>query len=243
MTSEPALIAVDRLTAGYGMIDVLHEVSFRVPEGSVVALLGANGAGKTTTLNSISGFTQVRSGEITFRGEGLTGQRPDRIVRHGIAHVPEGRHIFPELSVIDNLRIGAYSNRKGRPVRELIEDVLNSFPRLRERRTSKGGQLSGGEQQMLAFGRALMSEPKVLLLDEPSLGLAPRLIAEIARHIREFHERGLTVLLVEQNANMALALADYAYVLELGRVVAEGTEEELRGNDAIRRAYLGVTAA
>ena len=241
--AEQPLIEVKNLTAAYGPIDVLHDVSFRVPEGSVVALLGANGAGKTTTLNSISGFTRVRGGEITFRGESLTGERPDRIVGRGVAHVPEGRRIFPELSVIENLRIGAYANRGGRPISERIEEVLEAFPRLRERRASKGGQLSGGEQQMLAFGRALMSEPKLLLLDEPSLGLAPRLVLEIARHIRAFHERGLTVLLVEQNANMALSLADYAYVLELGRIVAEGTEDELRNNDAVERAYLGVTAA
>jgi branched-chain amino acid transport system ATP-binding protein len=235
------LLAANGVTAGYGPIAVLHEVSFEVPEGSIVALLGANGAGKTTTLNTISGMTEVSAGQVDFEGDRLTGEKPHRMVSRGIAHVPEGRRIFPELSVIENLRIGAYSLGRSSAIDGLIDEVMKVFPRLEERKRNKGSQLSGGEQQMLAFGRALMSQPKLLLLDEPSLGLAPQLIQEISRQIEAFRNRGLTVLLVEQNANMALSLADYAYVLELGRVVAQGTGAELLEDESIQRAYLGVT--
>jgi branched-chain amino acid transport system ATP-binding protein len=239
--SDPLLVA-DDVTTGYGQIDVLHGVSFQVPEGSIVTLLGANGAGKTTTLNLISGLIDVRSGSLTFGGEPIAGRRPNEIVGLGISHVPEGRRIFPELTVIENLRIGAYSLSDRSKVSSLIEEMLHVFPRLEERKGNKGAQLSGGEQQMLAFARALMSEPRLLLLDEPSLGLAPQLIAEISRQVRQFRERGLTVLLVEQNANMALSVADYGYVLELGHVVAEGSGETLLADGSIQRSYLGVSS-
>jgi branched-chain amino acid transport system ATP-binding protein len=239
--SGPLLVA-DGVTTGYGQIDVLHEVSFEVPEGSIVTLLGANGAGKTTTLNMISGLIGVRSGSLSFAGEEIARRRPNEIVRLGISHVPEGRRIFPELSVIENLRIGAYSLSTRGKVNGLIEEMLHVFPRLEERKGNKGAQLSGGEQQMLAFARALMSEPRLLLLDEPSLGLAPQMIAEISRQVRLFRDRGLTVLLVEQNANMALSVADYGYVLELGHVVAEGSGETLLADGSIQRSYLGVSS-
>jgi branched-chain amino acid transport system ATP-binding protein len=239
--SGPLLVA-DGVTTGYGQIDVLHEVSFEVPEGSIVTLLGANGAGKTTTLNMISGLIGVRSGSLSFAGKEIGGRRPNDIVRLGISHVPEGRRIFPELSVVENLRIGGYSLSQRGKVNGLIDEMLHVFPRLEERKGNKGAQLSGGEQQMLAFARALMSEPTLLLLDEPSLGLAPQMIAEISRQIRLFRERGLTVLLVEQNANMALSVADYGYVLELGRVVAEGSGETLLADGSIQRSYLGVSS-
>jgi branched-chain amino acid transport system ATP-binding protein len=239
--SNPLLVA-DGVTAGYGQIDVLHEISFEVPEGAIVTLLGANGAGKTTILNMISGLIGVRAGDLLLAGESLAGRKPNQIVGRGISHVPEGRRIFPELSVVENLRIGAYSLGDKSKVAGLIDEMLGIFPRLEERKRNKGGQLSGGEQQMLAFARALMSEPRLLLLDEPSLGLAPQMIAEISRQISHFRERGLTVLLVEQNANMALSVADYGYVLELGRVVAEGTGATLLADESIQRAYLGVTS-
>jgi branched-chain amino acid transport system ATP-binding protein len=240
--SQPLLVA-DKVSAGYGQIDVLHDVSFEVAEGSIVTLLGANGAGKTTTLNMISGLIGVRAGELSLAGESLAGQKPNHIVARGVSHVPEGRRIFPELTVVENLRIGAYSLADKSKVNGLIDEMFSIFPRLAERRRNKGGQLSGGEQQMLAFARALMSDPKLILLDEPSLGLAPQMIAEISRQIRHFRERGLTVLLVEQNANMALSVADYGYVLELGHVVAEGSGEALRADGSIQRHYLGVGTA
>jgi len=236
------LLVVDKVTAGYGQIDVLTDVSFEVPEGKIVTLLGANGAGKTTTLNMISGLIGMRSGDLSFGGESLAGQKPNEIVGRGISHVPEGRRIFPELSVVENLRIGAYSLKDKSSVNERIDEMFSVFPRLEERRGNKGGQLSGGEQQMLAFARALMSDPKLLLLDEPSLGLAPQMIAEISRQIEQFRARGLTVLLVEQNANMALSVADYGYVLELGHVVAQGSGETLLADGSIQKSYLGVTS-
>ena len=239
--SSPLLVA-EAVSAGYGQIDVLHEVSFEVPEGAIVTLLGANGAGKTTTLNMISGLIGVRSGELTFAGQSVGGRKPNDIVRRGISHVPEGRRIFPELSVVENLRIGAYSLSDRSRMGALIEEMFRVFPRLEERKANKGGQLSGGEQQMLAFARALMSEPKLLLLDEPSLGLAPQMIAEISRQVVAFRERGLTVLLVEQNANMALSVADYGYVLELGHIVAQGSGQTLLADGSIQRSYLGVTS-
>jgi branched-chain amino acid transport system ATP-binding protein len=238
VSSRP-LLSVRQLTAGYGPVSVLHGVSFEVDEGSVVALLGANGAGKTTTLSAISGLVPVVGGDVTFGADGIIGRAPRDIVARGLAHVPEGRKIFPELTVEENLRFGAYLIRDRRKVAALLDDVMESFPRLRERRKQMGGTLSGGEQQMLAFGRALMGAPRMLLLDEPSLGLAPLVVAEIERHIRGFRAQGLTVLLVEQNAKMALALSDYAYVLELGTIVAEGAGEEMLQNPALQEAYLG----
>jgi branched-chain amino acid transport system ATP-binding protein len=233
------LLAVERLTVRYGPIAALSEISFSVQEGSVVSLIGANGAGKTTTLKAISGLATCSSGSILFDGGPIQSSSPDEIVARGIAHVPEGRRIFAELTVEENLRAGAYLVKSRREVAQLLEKMMVAFPRLRERRKQNGSTLSGGEQQMLAFARALMCQPRLLLLDEPSLGLAPQMVAEIANQVRSFRARGLTVLLVEQNASMALALADYAYVLDLGKVVIQGTGAELLNDPRVQRAYLG----
>jgi branched-chain amino acid transport system ATP-binding protein len=232
------LLELRDVVARYGPVQALHGVSLDVPEGSVVAVLGANGAGKTTTLRAISG-TVRRSGKIVLGGRRLGGG-PEAAARAGIAHVPEGRGTFTELSVTENLRLGAYTRRDRAGVKQDIGRMGEWFPWIAERSDQEAGTLSGGEQQMLALARALMSRPRLLLLDEPSLGLAPLVVAEIFRIVRELNEReGLTVLVVEQNARIALDVADRATVLEVGRVAVEGSAEELRANESVRRSYLG----
>ncbi len=231
-----SLLEVKNVDARYGPVKALHGVSLEVGEGELVAVMGANGAGKTTTLRAISG-TVRRTGEVVFAGEKLP-RRPDVTARAGIAHVPEGRGTFTELSVWDNLRLGAYT-RQGRS-KEDAQRVFDFFPVLGERRNQQAGTLSGGEQQMLALGRAMMARPKLLLLDEPSLGLAPLLVREIFEALERMKgETGMSVLVVEQNANLALAHASRAYVLEVGRIVVTGTSDELGKNEAVRKSYLG----
>jgi branched-chain amino acid transport system ATP-binding protein len=231
-----ALLELAGVEARYGPVKALHGVSLEVGEGEFVAVLGANGAGKTTTLRAVSG-TVRRSGDVIFKGAKLP-RRPDATARAGIAHVPEGRGTFSELSVWDNLRLGAYTRRGG--VKDDAQRVFKYFPRLEERKGQQAGTLSGGEQQMLALGRALMARPKLILLDEPSLGLAPLLVTEIFERLTRMKtEEGMAVLVVEQNANLALAHASRAYVLEVGRVVVTGASAELRANESVRRSYLG----
>jgi branched-chain amino acid transport system ATP-binding protein len=231
-----SLLELHGVEARYGPVEALHGVSLQVSDGEVVAVLGANGAGKTTTLRAISG-TVRRSGEVVFAGKKLS-RRPDATARAGIAHVPEGRGTFSELSVWENLRLGAYARRAN--LKQEAQRVYKFFPRLEERRDQQAGTLSGGEQQMLALGRAMMARPKLLLLDEPSLGLAPIVVGQIFAVLERMKtEDGMSVLVVEQNANLALAHAARAYVLEVGNVVVEGTSDELRANEAVRKSYLG----
>jgi branched-chain amino acid transport system ATP-binding protein len=230
------LLELSGVEARYGQVKALHGVTLRVAEGELVTVLGANGAGKTTTLRAISG-TVRRSGDVLFGGKKLP-RRAEATARAGIAHVPEGRGTFTELSVWDNLRLGAYTRRGG--VKDDAQRVFGYFPRLEERRDQQAGTLSGGEQQMLALGRAMMARPRLLLLDEPSLGLAPLVVKEIFEALAKMKgEDGMSVLVVEQNANLALAHASRAYVLEVGRVVVEGTSDELRANESVRKSYLG----
>jgi branched-chain amino acid transport system ATP-binding protein len=231
-----ALLQLDGVEARYGPVKALHGVSLQVGEGELIAVLGANGAGKTTTLRAVSG-TVRRTGDVLFDGKKLP-RRPDAAARAGIAHVPEGRGTFRELSVWENLRLGAYTRRGG--IKEEAQRVFAYFPRLEERKGQQAGTLSGGEQQMLALGRALMARPKLVLLDEPSLGLAPLLVQEIFAALAKMKEEdGMAVLVVEQNASLALASAARAYVLEVGKVVVEGSSDELRANESVRRSYLG----
>ncbi len=233
------MLSLRGVTVGYGKTPVLREVSLEVPRGEVVALLGANGAGKTTIMRTVMGFLKPWSGSVVFDGQDLGGQRPARIVRRGVGLVPEGRQIFGHLTVDENLVMGAYARRDPAGVRSDREWVLSLFPVLAERLRQRAGTLSGGEQQMLAIGRALMARPRLLLLDEPSLGLAPLLVREIFEVIGKIHQEGTTVLLVEQNARMALSVAARAYVLETGRVVREGAARELMEDPSVRAAYLG----
>jgi len=237
--SGPSLLTVDGIETFYGGIQALKGVSIEVPEGSIVTLLGANGAGKSTTLKSISGLVPPTRGTVAFSGRRIDGLPSEKIVRLGISHVPEGRELFPELTVLENLKMGAYTRTDKRAVARGLERVQAHFPILAERRLQLAGTLSGGEQQMLAIGRALMAEPRLMLLDEPSLGLAPMLVEEIFRIIREIHDHGTTVLLVEQNANKALSIADYGYVLETGTVSLAGDSRQLLRDDNVRRSYLG----
>jgi len=237
--SQLPLLSVEGLETYYGNIQALKGIAFQVPEGAIVTLLGANGAGKSTTLKSISGLIPPTHGTVTFMGRHIGGLPSDRIVRLGIAHVPEGRELFPELTVLENLKMGAYTRRDRQEMQQSLERVYTHFPILAERRSQLAGTLSGGEQQMLAIGRALMARPKLILLDEPSFGLAPRLVEEIFRIIRGIHESGTTVLLVEQNANKALSIADYGYVLETGKIALAGESQQLLRNDHVRRLYLG----
>ena len=231
------LLNVSQLRAGYGQVQVLYDLDLEVNEGEIVVILGANGAGKTTTMRAISG-TIARQGAITFAGRDVTNASPDVIVKAGIALVPQGRGTFPELSVEDNLRAGAYT-RRDNPASD-IDRWFDVFPRLRERRNQRAGQMSGGEQQMLAIARAMMSRPRLLLCDEPSLGLAPLITKELFQHLAELNRQdGLSILLVEQNANLAIHVASRVYLLETGRVVGSGTGEELQNNEAVRKAYLG----
>jgi branched-chain amino acid transport system ATP-binding protein len=237
--SGPSLLTVDGIETFYGGIQALKGVSLEVPEGSIVTLLGANGAGKSTTLKSISGLVPPTRGTVAFSGRRIDGLPSEKIVRLGISHVPEGRELFPELTVLENLKMGAYTRTDKRAVERGLERVQAHFPILAERRLQLAGTLSGGEQQMLAIGRALMAAPRLMLLDEPSLGLAPMLVEEIFRIIREIHDHGTTVLLVEQNANKALSIADYGYVLETGTVSLAGDSRQLLRDDNVRRSYLG----
>lgn len=233
------MLRLRNLSAYYGRVRALHRISLHVAPGEVVCLIGANGAGKTTILRAISGLVRTE-GEVLYDGHDLRGLPPEKIVEMGVAHVPEGRQLFPELTVLDHLRLGAYVRRRAKKeVERDIEAAFALFPALGERADQPAGTLSGGEGQMLAIAKALMARPKLLLLDEPSLGLAPMLVREIFRKIEKLSEDGLTVLLVEQNARMALEVSDRGYVLETGRIVLEGTSEELIGNREVQRAYLG----
>jgi branched-chain amino acid transport system ATP-binding protein len=231
------LLDVAGIEVRYGAIAALKGISFNVGEGEIVAMLGANGAGKTTTQKTVSGMLRPVAGSITFDGERIDGIPAHRLIGLGICHVPEGRHVFPRMTVAENLEMGAF--RFKTVDRADLDRVLEMFPRLRERLKQQGGTLSGGEQQMLAIGRALMGKPRLLLLDEPSMGLAPMVVAQIFEIVREINQSGVTVLLVEQNAAQALALADRGYVLETGELVLEGTGQELLADDRVRAAYLG----
>ena len=233
------LLEVRDATVHYHKVVALRGVSMDVPDRSVVTIIGANGAGKSTLLRAISGLESLSEGEIRFEGRRIDGTPPEKVVALGVAQVPEGRRIFPELTVLENLSTGAYLRRDREAVEKDLDGVFEHFPRLKERRRQWAKTLSGGEQQMLAIGRALMSSPRVLLLDEPTIGLSPVLVEEMARIIREIHERGVPVVLVEQNAELALALADYAYVLEIGSVALHGPAADLHENEHVRRAYLG----
>ena len=236
-----ALLTVNNIETYYGPIMALRGVSFSVPAGAIVTILGANGAGKTTILKTVSGVMDPQKGSVTLEGRPIQGLDPDRVARLGLSHVPEGREVFPFLSVRENLRMGAYARRDTAAVAQDLEMVNEYFPVLAARAEQRAGSLSGGEQQMLAIGRALMARPKVMLLDEPSLGLSPKLVRDIFEIIGRINrERGVTVLLVEQNANLALQTADYGYVLELGRIVMEDTCERLLQKDDIREFYLGL---
>jgi len=235
--SEFAL-EVENLTVSYGEIAAVKGISFAVKSGEILTIIGANGAGKTSTLRAISGMIP-RGGTVRLNGEDLRGLSPDRLVRRGLAHVPEGRGIFGTLTVAENLRLGSWTRKDRKQVASDLEDVLTTFPRLRERLAQLAGTLSGGEQQMLAVGRALMSGAGLLLLDEPSMGLAPRLVHEIFDTLRKVNARGVTILLVEQNANLALQLAQHACLLETGQLALASTAEEMRSNPRVREAYLG----
>jgi branched-chain amino acid transport system ATP-binding protein len=234
------MLTIEKLNAGYGPTDVLHDISLTVDKGETVTLLGANTAGKSTLLRSISGLVPKVGGTINFNGTSLIGRAPHTIPELGIAHVPEGRHIFPLMSVYDNLVMGGYVLRKQGRIEAGVEAVFELFPRLRERRNQNAGSMSGGEQQMVAIGRALMLEPKMLLLDEPSHGLAPIVVDELHAALLRINATGVSVLLVEQNASLALSIATRGYVLESGRLVLEGSAADLRSNDGVRRAYLGL---
>jgi branched-chain amino acid transport system ATP-binding protein len=233
------LLQLEDVHSGYGLIEVLKGINLTVGEGEIVAVLGANGAGKSTTLMTISGINQCRQGRILFNGSPIQNQPAHEIVRHGISQSPEGRRIFPRLTVQENLEMGAFQRADDQSMGKDLEQVFATFPILKERQTQLGGTLSGGEQQMLAISRALMARPKLLLLDEPSLGLAPMIVAKIFDIIREINRQGTTILLVEQNANMALHIAQRGYVLETGRIVLEDTAENLVKNEQVKKSYLG----
>ena len=231
------ILEIKDLQVRYGGIEAVKGISLEVPEGEIVTLIGANGAGKSSTLRTISGLVKPAAGKIYFKGEDITGMDANEIVKRGITLVPEGRRIFPDMTVLENLKIGAYLRNDD--LTEDLEWVFSLFPRLKERSWQAGGTLSGGEQQMLAVGRALMSRPKVIMMDEPSLGLAPIIVKGIFDIIKEINKQGVTVLLIEQNANMALKTADIGYVMETGRITLQGTGSELLNNEAVKAAYLG----
>lgn len=233
------MLEVNNLEVYYGVIKAIKEVSFEVKEGEIVALIGANGAGKTTILESITGLLTPKSGSIKFEEQELTKMPTHDIVTLGIAHIPEGRRIFASQTVLENLKLGAYTRKDKSESEELLEKVYKSFPRLKERSSQLAGTLSGGEQQMLAMARALMSKPRLVLMDEPSMGLSPLFVNEVFEIIKEINKSGTTVFLVEQNAKKALAIANRAYVLETGNIVTEGAAKELMNDDAVKRAYLG----
>ena len=233
------MLEVKDLYVNYGAVEAIKGISFQVNPGEIVTLIGANGAGKTTTLHTISGLTKAKSGSITYNGKDLLKTEPSKIITLGIAHVPEGRHVFPEMSVEDNLMMGAYISKNKDEIQAVAKDVYEKFPRLHERRKQLAGTLSGGEQQMLAVGRALMSKPSIILMDEPSMGLSPLLVKEVFAIIKEIHAAGITVLLNEQNARMALSIADRAYVLETGTISISGDAQELLKDERVKKAYLG----
>ena len=236
-----ALLELRNITSFYGNVQALKGISLSVEKGEVVTLLGANGAGKSTTLRTISGLIQATAGEVLFEGQAVQRLSPEAIVRLGIAHVPEGRRIFPGLTVTENIMLGASSRKRvsGAEMRADVEDMFAIFPDLKRLSKALGWSLSGGQQQMLAVARGLMAKPKLLMLDEPSLGLAPIIVQQLFAVFRQIRERGMTILLVEQNANMALSVADRGYVLEIGELIVEGSPSELRGNERVRAAYLG----
>ena len=234
-----AVLSLRGVETFYGRIQALHGISIDVGEGEIVALIGGNGAGKTTTLRTISGLLRPARGSITFRGDDLTSITPDAIVRLGVVHSPEGRRIFPRMTVQENLQLGAFARSDAAGIRQDLDDVLTLFPRLRERLSQRGGTLSGGEQQMLAIARALMGKPKVLLLDEPSMGLSPILVDTIFSVIQDINKRGVPILLIEQNARKALQVAHRGYVLETGNIVKQGSAASLLSDDDVRKAYLG----
>jgi branched-chain amino acid transport system ATP-binding protein len=242
MQRKMALLEIDNLVARYGRITALEGISLTVEEGEIVTLIGANGAGKTTTLRAISGLVRPASGTIRFAGRDISRLAPNEIVRAGISHSPEGRHVFPRMTVRENLELGAYTRTSKAEIAEDTARVLEIFPRLGERFAQKAGTMSGGEQQMLAIARAMMSRPRVLLLDEPSLGLSPKLVQTIFAVIRDINARGTTILLIEQNARQALAVAARGYVLEVGTIVHSGPAAELAASEAVRAAYLGGAA-
>lgn len=231
------MLEIKDLNVSYGAVHAIHGVSLKVNDGEIVSLIGANGAGKTTILRTISGLEKADSGTITFDGTDLRKTEPSKIISLKLAHVPEGRHIFPEMTVEENLEMGAYADPAG--MEENMKDVYDRFPRLLERRRQLAGTLSGGEQQMLAVGRALMAKPKMILMDEPSMGLSPLLVKEIFSIIKEVNKKGITILLVEQNAKMALSISDRAYVLETGKISIEGPAQELMNDERVKKAYLG----
>ena len=234
-----SMLEVKDLHVSYGAIKAVQGISFEMEQGETVALIGSNGAGKSTTLRTISGLEKAKSGSIVFQGQELTKLKPHQIVELGIAHVPEGRRVFAEMTVMENLDLGAFVRKDKAGIQQDLKHVFELFPRLEERKNQSAGTLSGGEQQMLAMGRALMSRPKLLLLDEPSMGLAPLLIKEIFNIIVDINKSGTTVLLVEQNANMALSIANRAYVLETGRITLSGRAAELAASEEVKKAYLG----
>lgn len=233
------MLEVKNLSVSYGAIEAVKDISFTVNDGEIVSLIGANGAGKTTTLHTITGLVPAKSGSVMYNGADLLKTHNNKIVTLGMAHIPEGRHVFTRMSVEENLEMGAFSLKDQSDLKKDLDMVYGLFPRLKERRNQKAGTLSGGEQQMLAMGRALMSHPKTILMDEPSMGLSPKLVKEIFSIIRKLHEQGITILLVEQNAKMALSIADRAYVLETGRITMEGDAKKLLNNEQVRKAYLG----
>lgn len=234
-----ALLEVKQLQVHYGVIKALDGISFEVNKGEIVTLIGANGAGKTTTMQSINGLIPISSGTVSYNGQDITNMPCHKIVNLGIAQVPEGRRVFQELSVYDNLVMGAYSQKDKSKMKQNIAEIYECFPRLEERKNQMAGTLSGGEQQMLAMGRAMMSNPELLMLDEPSMGLSPLLVDQVFDIIKTFHERGTTVLLVEQNAGKSLAISDRAYVLENGKIALSGTGAELMQSEDVKKAYLG----
>ena len=233
------MLKIDNLVVAYGGIQALRGASLVVEEGKIVTLVGANGAGKSTLLRSIVGLVKPKSGTIQYLDKDLMLIKPQNIVKHGITLVPEGRRIFPDLTVLENLKLGAFSRKDEKEIKEDLEWVYTLFPRLKERTWQQAGTLSGGEQQMLAIGRALMSRPKLLMMDEPSLGLAPLIIKDVFKIIKEINKKGVTILLIEQNANAALHIADIGYVIETGKITIKGTGKELLNNAAVKKAYLG----
>ena len=234
-----AMLEIKDLEVYYGMIQAIKGISFEVNEGEVIALIGANGAGKTTILHTISGLIAPKKGSITFEGQEITKIPAHKIVENGLAQVPEGRRVFPSLSVLQNLKLGAYTRKDKKEIDDTLKMIYERFPRLEERKNQIAGTLSGGEQQMLAMGRALMSSPKIILMDEPSMGLSPLFVGEVFKIIEEIKKSGTTVLLVEQNAKKALEVADRAYVLETGKIVLSGNAKDLMNDEAVKKAYLG----
>lgn len=234
-----SLLKIDNLEVNYGVIQAIKGISFEVNEGEIIALIGANGAGKTTILHTVTGLINAKAGSIFFDGKEITKTKSNKIVSMGMAHVPEGRRIFQQLSVYDNLKLGAYTRKDKTEISDSLANVYDKFPRLKERKHQIAGTLSGGEQQMLAMGRALMSRPKIVLMDEPSMGLSPLLVIQIFEIIKELNKAGSTILLVEQNARMALKVAHKGYVLETGKIVLSGKAQDLLEDDAVKKAYLG----